>query len=77
MSKPGPSGFNVECNVLQLLRPPVEKYAFAMALWTAAELKLDVPNEVVRHIDAFLSKKKNWRYFRTQDLRMMLTGTRD
>jgi hypothetical protein len=73
-----PGGFNVpetfERNVLQLLRLPVEKYAFGMALWTAAELKLDVPDEVVRHIDALLSEKKNWRYFRAQDLGMILTG---
>ena len=73
-----PSGFNVpetfECNVLELLRLPVEKYAFGMALWAAAELKLDVPDEVVRHIDALLSEQKNWQYFRAQDLGMMLTG---
>jgi hypothetical protein len=63
-----------ERNVLQLPRLPVEKYAFGMALWAAAELKLDVPAEVVRHIEALLSEKNNWRYFRAQDLGMMLTG---
>src|SRR5262249_21313002 len=73
-----PNGINVsatfERNVLQLPRLPVEKYAFGMTLWVAAELKLDVPDEVVRHIDALLSEKKNWQYFRAQDLGMILTG---
>ena len=32
-------------NVLQLLRLPVSKYAYGMALWTAAELKLEMPSE--------------------------------
>jgi hypothetical protein len=63
-----------ERNVLQLPRLPVEKYAFGMALWAAAELKLDVPAEVVRHIEALLSEEKNRRSFRAQDLGMILTG---
>jgi hypothetical protein len=72
------NGINVsatfERNVLQLLRLPVEKYAFGMALWAAAELKLDVPAEVIHHIEALLSEKKNWWRFRAQDLGMILTG---
>ena len=63
-----------ERNVLQLLRLPASKYAFGMALWTAAELELEIPEEVVRHIEVLLSEKKNWRNFRAQDLGMILTG---
>ena len=63
-----------ERNVWQLLKLPVEKYAFGMAMWAAAELGLDVPVEVVRHIKALLSEKKNWRTFRAQDLGIILTG---
>jgi hypothetical protein len=63
-----------ERNVLQLLRLPVQKYAFGMALWAAAELKLDVPVEVMHHIEALLSEKKNWWRFRAQDLGMILSG---
>ena len=63
-----------ERNVRQLPRLPVEKYAFGMALWAAAELKLDVPAELVRHIEALLSETKNWRSFRAQDLGMLLLG---
>jgi hypothetical protein len=61
-------------NVQQLLRLPVEKYAFGMALWAAAELKLEVPIDIVRYVRDFLSKKDNWRTFRAQDLGMILTG---
>ena len=63
-----------ERNALDLLRLPVEKYAFGMALWSAAELGLRVPRDVVRHIEALLSTRENWRTFRAQDLGMMLTG---
>jgi hypothetical protein len=72
------NGINVsatfERNVLQLLRLPVEKYAFGMALWAAAELKLDVPAKVIHHIEVLLSENKNWWRFRAQDLGMILTG---
>ena len=63
-----------ERNALQLLRLPVAKYAFGMALWTAAELKLEVPADVARHLKVLLSEKKNWWSFRAQDLGMILTG---
>jgi hypothetical protein len=61
-------------NVLQLLRLPVAKYAFGMALWAAAELKLEVPIDVVRYLKDLLSKRSNWWSFRAQDLGMILTG---
>jgi hypothetical protein len=61
-------------NVRQLLRLPVEKYAFGMALWAAAELKLEIPTDVVQYLKNVLSKKKNWQTFRAQDIGMILTG---
>ena len=63
-----------ERNVGQLLTLPVAKYAFGMALWAAAELKLEIPPDVVRHLNSLLSDKKSWFSFRAQDLGMILTG---
>jgi hypothetical protein len=63
-----------ERNVLQLLKLPVAKYAFGMALWTSAELKLELPADVSRQLAALLSEKRNWWNFRAQDLGMILTG---
>lgn len=62
-----------ERNVSQLTRLPVSNYAFGMALWTAAELNLQVPPDVVRHLNRLLAEK-NWAAFRAQDLGMLLTG---
>jgi hypothetical protein len=57
-----PSGIDVpsvfERNVWELLRLPVSKYAFGMALWTTAELELEVPIDVARHIEMLLCDKK-------------------
>jgi len=61
-------------NVLQLTGLPVPVYAYGMALWTAAELKLDIPADVARHIELLLSDKRNWKNFRAQDLGMLLSG---
>ena len=63
-----------ERNALQLLKLPVAKYSFGMALWTAAELNLEVPQEINQHIKSLLNEKKNWWTFRAQDLGMLLTG---
>jgi hypothetical protein len=60
-------------NVRQLTRMPVAKYAFGMALWSAAELELDVPEDVVQHLNSLL-EQENWSEFRAQDLGMLLTG---
>jgi hypothetical protein len=72
-----PDSINVpaifQCNVRQLTRMPVAKYAFGMALWAAAELELDMPEDVVRHLNPLLAQE-NWRDFRAQDLGMLLTG---
>jgi hypothetical protein len=61
-------------NVLQLTKMPVAKYAFGMALWAAAELELDVPEEVARDLNSLLAERKNWWDFRAQDIGMLLTG---
>jgi hypothetical protein len=61
-------------NVGKLLTLPVSKYAFGVALWSAAELKLDIPAAVVSHIHSILSNKKEWAAFRAQDIGMLLTG---
>jgi len=63
-----------ERNVLQLLTLPVAKYAFGMALWTAAQLKLDIPANLRRHLKVLLSEPKYWWSFRAQDLGMILIG---
>jgi hypothetical protein len=60
-------------NVRQLTRMPVAKYAFGMALWAAAELELDMPEDVVRDLYPLLAPEA-WRSFRAQDLGMLLTG---
>lgn len=63
-----------ERNALNLLSLRVPKYAFGVALWASAELRLELPSSTLRHIDAMLSDRKNWRTFRAQDLGMILTG---
>ena len=63
-----------ERNASQLVTLPVSKYSFGIALWAAAELRLELPGHVLRHIDGILSDRKNWRSFRAQDLGMILAG---
>jgi hypothetical protein len=61
-------------NADQLTRLPVPKYAFGMALWAAAKLKLDLPFGVSKMIRPLLENRDNWTTFRAQDLGMLLTG---
>jgi hypothetical protein len=61
-------------NVSILATLPVPKYAFGVALWTGAELQLELPGDILRHIDFMLSDKNNWRSFRAQDLGMITVG---
>jgi hypothetical protein len=61
-------------NAGQLTRLPVAKYAFGMAMWTAAKLKLDLPFGVTKMIQQLLEDRSNWTTFRAQDLGMLLTG---
>jgi hypothetical protein len=63
-----------ERNVRELLALPVSKYAFGVALWAGAELKLALPDDVLRHIDRMLSDKGQWQSFRAQDLGMIVIG---
>lgn len=63
-----------ERNVLQLPWLPVAKYAYGMALWSAAELKLDIPRVVEDHIESLLTDTSAWVSFRAQDLGMLLIG---
>ncbi|MGN6284157.1 MAG: hypothetical protein ACTHM2_03295 [Afipia sp.] len=61
-------------NVSQLTMLPVAKYAYGMALWSSAELHLDIPGFVVSRIEELLSDQGSWRHLRAQDLGMLLTG---
>ena len=61
-------------NASGLVKLTVPKYAFGMALWAAGELQLELPGEVLRHIDVMLSDRSIWRSFRAQDLGMILVG---
>ena len=61
-------------NVIQLLELPVPKYAFGMAMWTAAELDEKLPASVLAHIESMLADKRNWLTFSAQDLGMILIG---
>lgn len=61
-------------NVLQLTKLPVRKYAFGMALWSAAELGLEIPDPVKCELRAILADEGQWKSFRAQDLGMLLTG---
>ena len=61
-------------NVVQLTSLPVSKYAFGMALWAAAELKLVIPEQVARELRELLTDQARWVTFRAQDLGMLLTG---
>jgi len=61
-------------NAVSLAALPVRKYAFGMALWAGAELRLPIPEQVRRELTAILSNQSQWRAFRAQDLGMLLTG---
>ena len=61
-------------NVVHLLKLPVPKYAFGMAMWAAAELDEELPASVLSHIEAMLADKRNWFAFSAQDLGMILIG---
>lgn len=63
-----------ERNVLQLPILPVAKYAYGMALWSAAELKLELPAVVAKQIETLLLDTSSWASFRAQDVGMLLTG---
>lgn len=61
-------------NVTELLRLPVTNYAFGMALWTSAELGLELPKDVMQAAHDLLADERKWWSFRAQDIGMLLTG---
>jgi hypothetical protein len=61
-------------NASELVTLPVSKYAFGVALWAGAELRLELPGHVLRYVDVMLSDKSKWWSFRAQDLGMIVTG---
>lgn len=63
-----------ERNANLLLRLPVSKYALGMALWSSAELRIELPSPVQDHIDKVLADEEGWRKFRAQDLGLLLIG---
>ena len=73
-----PSSIDVESifqqNASRLIALPVNKYAFGAALWAAAELKLNVPADVLAFIESMLADKRQWENFTAQDLGMILIG---
>ena len=61
-------------NVRQLSKLPVNRYAFGVALWAAAELGLAIPDGVMHDIDQIVMDNDRWKTFRAQDLGMILAG---
>jgi hypothetical protein len=61
-------------NAQHLLALPVPRYAFGTALWAAAELELELPGNVMDYVRGYVSDQQNWRWFRAQDLGMILAG---
>ncbi|HWW46416.1 MAG TPA: hypothetical protein VNZ94_01090 [Xanthobacteraceae bacterium] len=53
---------------------PVRIYAWGMALWAAAELGLELPEDVLRRTRRLLADEDGWLEFRAQDLGMLLIG---
>lgn len=61
-------------NARLLMRLPVRDYAFGMALWTAAELDLELDAEVALKAQTLLADRSAWARFHAQDLGMLLIG---
>jgi len=61
-------------NARLLTRLPVRDYALGMALWTAAELDLDLDAEVALKVRKLLAARSAWSRFHAQDLGMLLIG---
>ena len=63
-----------ERNARELTRLPARKYAFGMALWAAAELGFELPEEVAREVRRLLGDQSAWRDLHAQDAGILLTG---
>ena len=61
-------------NTPRLMALPVPTYAFGVALWTAGELNLHIPNDVLSLIKIKLADKNEWKRFTAQDIGMILIG---
>jgi hypothetical protein len=63
-----------ERNVGKLSEMRVAKYAFGMALWSGAELDLELPEDVTKATYELLANENEWWNFRAQDIGMLLMG---
>ena len=67
-----PKIFRENVSLVPKLRSP--QYAYGMALWAAAELGFEIPEETLRAITSLVEDKNGWKTFRAQDLGMILIG---
>jgi hypothetical protein len=61
-------------NVVKVPQLKSRKYAYGMALWSAAELGFEIPGETVAAIRKVLQDRNGWMEFKAQDLGMLLIG---
>jgi hypothetical protein len=61
-------------NVSLMLKLDVAKYAYGMALWTGAELGLDIEGGALASIKRLIEDRQQWKAFRAQDIGMILIG---
>jgi hypothetical protein len=61
-------------NVVLVPRLPSRKYAYGMALWSAAELGLEIPADTYACFRTTLDDREGWMKFKAQDLGMLLIG---
>ena len=61
-------------NALDLVKFPVRKYAFGVALWAGAELQFELPDATLQYIAVLRSDKNSWQSFRAQDIGMLVLG---
>lgn len=59
-------------NACLITELPVPRYAYAMALWTSAELGYPLPDRVHLAVERLIDDASEWRHWRAQDLGMML-----
>jgi hypothetical protein len=50
------------------------KYVYGMALWAAAALELEIPEETFAAIRSVVEGRQHWKKFLAQDIGMILTG---
>jgi hypothetical protein len=67
-----PKIFQANVSLVPKLNSP--KYAYGIALWAAAALNLDIPDETLAAITSLVEDRRHWESFRAQDLGMILIG---